>query len=128
MSSLSDTRAAINIYSGSRLANIARVDIPSSYITHGVTFLSGVRDAVLDYDDLTDDALHEIAGGAVPVYNIDIMRTLVDLAAWDEDTIELVQPSATILEMSQAALYGVAYRLASALKDELDTAAGEDNG
>ena len=71
--------------------------------------------------ELLDDyagGLAEIADNAVPVYTARIWSTFSDVAAWQEDVSDLGQPD-SLTQGATWALYGIAYRLASALAEEL---------
>lgn len=111
------------------LANLADVTTPDSPESAGSRFLLGVADDVAEaiaYGRDSDDARHEIADGAVPVYTADVWQTFVDLAAWQEDISELADMSdPDMTRYAMVALYSVADRLTGVLFEEWDTERAE---
>lgn len=139
--------AHVDGYTARDLLNLAEVPNGDAYtgpadadgkraLTVGADMLDTVwcnfRDALNgadSWDDaqgsqLADDA-HEWADGAVPIYNHDRARALLDLQAWDEDTSELGEAGDIITTIGWA-LYGIANRLAHALVQEFEDADRND--
>lgn len=108
-------------YSEFTLANMASASFDSEV---GASFLKSVRDSFVEYasydeDGTTDwdDATHEIADGAVPVYTSDLWKTFEAMGAWTEDVTELGE-IASMVKGAQIALFLIAERLVRALAEE----------
>lgn len=86
---------------------------------NGTPTADDIRHAI---EVLKDEAAHEIADSAVPVYTYQRWQTFTDLAAWQEDLSDHGEINAEDLTTSVAgvALYMIAERLVVALADELD--------
>lgn len=113
---------SLNAYELSRLADCGEPDKPDSL---GAQFLLGVQDAVNEaltpgnvYEE-GNDAAHEIADNAVPVYTYIKWQTFVDLCAWQEDLDDWIgSGTKDIDDLSNIALYIIAERLAMLLFEE----------
>jgi hypothetical protein len=126
----------INDLTSYALAGMADALCPDAQDSPGAQFLEGVRDAVaeaIEYGQDSDDARHEIADGAVPIYTHERWLTFVDLGAYFEDLDELGGPSGDMTQDAAAALYLIASRLVAALyeayadDDEGDDDEGDDD-
>lgn len=141
MSDLQDIRE-MTVYT---LANVGDAPTsPSAADSPGASFLDLVRTDFLerfDYahdgdvptaesvraaaESVRDEAAHEIADGAVPIYTYQRWQTFTDLAAWEEDTSELGDADQGMTALAGVALYMIAERLVRALADSLDEWADE---
>ena len=123
------TTAAIehNAYVLARMADCAS---PDTLESPGAVFLLRVADDVAealdDEDTDRDDAPHEIADAAVPIYTYDVWRTFVDLAAYQEDPTELGADGSDMEQAAKVCLYMIADRLARALFEEHDEQEPDD--
>jgi hypothetical protein len=89
----------------------------------GARFLDSVRDQVLTsfhQNEMTDDALSEIADRVSDVYTYLRWQEFIDLGAWEEESESPLTGSMT--DMAGIVLYQIAYRLACVLRDELQQA------
>lgn len=115
------------------LAGAAGTPSPDSPTSPGAVFLSRVQTSALetlDYVDLSDflddpssamdEATHEIADGAVPVYTHELWATFVDLGAYGEDISDFVGDDigSNLERVPGIALYSIARRLAESLFSE----------
>lgn len=120
------------------LATLADCASPDTSDSPGAQFLARIArdvaehvgDAPLGWSDQLgglDDAAHEIADSAVPIYTHERWQTFVDLAAYHEDVTELAAPdSFDLTGLAGVALYMIAERLVRALADELSDALADD--
>lgn len=116
------------------LAGLAECDDPDSDDSPGADFLRRVAGDVIDRvewhreqgDDLAgvdwSDVAHEVADGCVPVYTYGMWQTFVDLAAWQEDPMEL-GGGEDMTRSAMVCLYLIGERLALALLEEVREAA-----
>jgi hypothetical protein len=100
---------------------------PVGTTSAGGRFLLAVWDAVEDRESYSDDAVHEIADGAVPVYTLEVWAAFVDLAAWSEDPSELGVDGSDMEQAAKVCLYLIAQRLASVLMEQAREAEVEDD-
>jgi hypothetical protein len=105
-----------------QLANIADIQSPDQKDSPGAVFLLSVQDAVNEaiedkYQDM-DEAAHEIADNAVPVYTYQMWQTFIDLCAWNEDPSEFGRESEDMSQQAGVCLYLIANRLADTLIEE----------
>jgi len=100
---------------------------PDTRTSPGAQFLIHVAGDVFEQarfaaendEELSDDAAHEIADGAVPVYTHERWTTFVDLCAWAEDITDYQDPDGDMTDAAGIALYQIAARLANALIEEI---------
>ena len=115
-----------NNYNVWELARMADCASPDDEHSPGADLLLGVQvdmaerfawaadnDAVVD-----DDAAHEVADGAVPVYTHERWQAFVDLCAYQEDITDYGTDAADMTEAAGVALYCIAERLAFTLLEE----------
>jgi hypothetical protein len=120
------------------LAADADCACPDGLESPGAQFLLGVQSAVVEsvnwaveHDEWTgdqdgwEDAAHEIADGAVPVYTGELWAVFVDLAAWQEDDGDLIVDTSdgtdAMTKGAQVRLYEIAHRLAHHLFHEAES-------
>jgi hypothetical protein len=133
LSELSDPSAIVdNVrhdHSPFHLASLADCYSPDSIESPGARFLAGVAESVAEYltagegpnaDAVAslDDAAHEIADSAVPIYTHDRWATFTDLGAYNEDVTEYGAMD-DLTNAAGVALYMIAERLVRALAEEL---------
>lgn len=100
------------------LASMAGCASPDSLESAGAVFLGHVADGVEERaDEWDEDAVHEIADGAVPIYTYHVWSTFVDLAAYNEDPTELGADASDLEQAAKVALYMIAERLVYALRE-----------
>jgi hypothetical protein len=115
-----------------QLSNLADCASPDSGESPGALFLTHVQDSVNDRAGYADDGYdlhdtaHEIADSNVPVYTHEMWTVFTDLCAWQEDVAGEFGPIEDMEEGAQTALYMIAFRLATALLEELDTDGEEE--
>lgn len=103
------------------LARTADVASPDSATSPGAEFLLTVAACVPDLAQMvadgydSDDSIHELADGCVPVYTHERWQVFVDLAAYDEDTDELCGADQSMTDRAAVALYVIAERLLGCL-------------
>lgn len=119
-----------------QLASRADCSTPDSFTSAGATFLTHVRDRVVeaiegfdgdgkpDYDDIYG---HEIADGAPDVYTYTRWAEFVDLGAYNEDPTELGWEDGDMTAAAGICLYLIAQRLVSALLDEYEIPESDDD-
>lgn len=120
----------INKRTAYALANLADCSCPDTDKSAGADFLRGVQDDVLERlsdGSADEDAAHEIADGAVPVYTHDLWQTFTDLAAYNEDPTELGYDGSDMDAAARTCLYLIAHRLVLALLEEAQDEDDEDD-
>lgn len=147
LAELSDPTAEVDSihheHSPFHLSGLADCYSPDSSDSPGAEFLASVARDVAEHvepyrtdeddldvyrarvDDLQQDAAHEIADSAVPIYTHDRWATFVDLGAYNEDVTEFVEVS-DLTDAAGVALYMIASRLVAALAQELTDALDEE--
>lgn len=127
---LAEALEAINGHSVHMLANMA----DGSYADNdeAVSFLTRVRDAFTEAAEWAegvpdDEAEHEGADGAVPVYNHDRMMALVGTRAYIGVDVEYASGGEDILTLAGYVLYEVARGLWVALTEELTQALEDES-
>ncbi len=96
---------------------------PAGGPSPGADFLRSVESSTLEAIEYgwNEDAAHEVADGAVPVYTGELWSVFVDVAAWQEDPSELgMEGSEGMEHLAGACLYLIGRRLAEAIADEAD--------
>ena len=122
------------------LAGMADCMSPDTLMSAGAVFLCDVRDAVLelidglddfdganDFERLTEDATHELADNAVPIYTAEKWSTFTDLGAWQTDVSDYVGGEEDLDKLGSIALYEIARTLADAILSEIADAVREDD-
>ncbi len=90
----------------------------------GANFLRRIEQDVDEYlndkddDRDSDDVVHEIADGAVPVYTHSLWAAFTDLSAYLEDPSDLTEDASDMTAAAASCLYMIAGRLAGALIDQ----------
>lgn len=103
-----------------QLAHLAGVSSPDSIESPGARWLERIYtdylDMLEDYDgaDIDDDDIYERADSIVPIYTYEVWQVFVDLAAYQEDEVEL-SLFEDMEKAAMAALYYIAVRLYVAL-------------
>lgn len=111
-----------------RLAYLADCSVDGSAARD---FLEGIRDAFVEQYEWAEEndnlgrfledysgELTDIADGAVPIYNHELFKVMVETRAWAEDISEYGEMK-DLLQATQVAVYMVADRLVHALANEL---------
>ncbi len=115
-----------NNYNVWELAQMADCASPDDEHSPGATFLLRVQDDMAerftwaaDNDEVVDeDAAHEVADSAVPVYTHQRWQVFGDLCAYQEDITDYRTDAADMTATAGVALYLIAERLAFALLEE----------
>jgi hypothetical protein len=126
-----------NTYTVYRLANMIEANI-EDIASDGGQWLERVargwldyeRDEAIEYGTDLDEAIHQAADGAVPIYTGDRWRVFADLQGWQfsEEIAKELGPLPT--DMTEAVgwiLYTLAERLIYALEAERDEDEGDEN-
>lgn len=103
------------------LVKLAECGTPDSATSAGALFLESVRDSLaeaLEFDEVNDRMIHEIADGAPDVYTHQRWREFVDLCAYHEDIEGYMSSDSTMTDRAGVALYQIAERLVYALVKE----------
>ena len=101
-------------YALARMADCSTPDGPES---PGAVWLENVADDALDAweergeDNDIDDAAHQTADDAVPIYTHQTWSVFVDLGAYNEDPTELGGDGADMTQTAKVCLYMIAERL-----------------